>query len=119
MTEYTTLIALADRLIRKKGRTIILRRVTKTPAANEWEQPSIVNSDQTIKGVFLGKLKRNINGEIIETDIETVLIAALDLTTVPTTDDLIIDGSRQRVIVKIEPVKPGDESVFYSIGLKE
>ena len=91
----------------------------KTPAANEWEQPSVVNSDQSIKGVFLGKLKENIKGELIQSDLETVLIAALNLTTVPTTDDLIIDNSRQRVIVTVETVKPGDEAVFYSIRLKE
>lgn len=118
MSEYMASRSLADRLIEKKGRAIVVRRLDKTEPDNAWEQPIVVNDDHDAFGVFIGKTLENRDGTIIQKENETVLVAALNLSIVPTTEDLIIDGAVTRVIAAVEPTKPGAEDVLFSIELK-
>lgn len=119
MSEYMASRSLADRLIEKKGRAIVVRRLVKVEADNPWELPDETdNDDHPAFGVFIGKTLENRDGTIIQKENETVLVAALNLSIVPTTEDLIIDGAATRVIAAVEPVKPGEEDVLFSIDLK-
>jgi hypothetical protein len=119
MTEYTSAINLASRLIIKKGRTVTLRRFDETPGAQPWDPPTVVNDDHSIKAVFLGKMKQDRDGTLIQSDEELVLVAAKDLTIVPTTDDVIVDGSTILKIATADDLKPGDENVMYTLGVIE
>ena len=119
MTEYTSAIALASRLIIKKGRTITLRRLNETPAANEWDKGSVANDDHPVKGVFLGRMKIDRDGTLVRSESDTLLIAALNLTIVPVTADVILDGSTQFSILTVDELKPGDEEIMYTLGISQ
>lgn len=119
MTEYTASIALTDRLIRKKGRAITLRRSITTPGEKPYDPPVVTSEDYETTGVFLFGVKENRSGEIIEQENETVMVPAFDLPILPATDDVVIDGGVQRVILSVRATKPGDEAIFYRIELKQ
>ena len=118
MTEYTNAIALALRLINKKGRTILLRRVTKADTGSPWKPGAVSNSDISVKGVFLGTTNFNREGELVTTENEHILIAASGLAVVPAVNDLIIDSTETLKILNVDPLKPGDEAVLYTIEVK-
>ena len=119
MTEYTASIALAGRLIHKKGRAIIVRRIIRTPNENPLDPPTLVNEDYNVAGVFLFGVRENRNSEVVEQETEVVMISALNLPIVPTPEDVIVDGGVQRVILTVQVTKPGAEEILYKMELKQ
>lgn len=115
MTEYTNAIALALKLINKKGRTIILSRVSKADTGTPWKPGAPTNDNHIIKGVFLGTTSFNKEGELVSTDNEHILIAASGLAIRPTIADLIVDSAETLKILSVGDLKPGDEDVLYTL----
>jgi len=120
MTEYTQAIALTDRLIKKKGRDILIKRANKTENSDPWKQDTEDSSDFKVKGFFLGKMKTNREEQVIQSDIETVLVAAKDLEVIPTTEDSLVDclAEKTYTIEFVDTLKPGDENILFTIGIK-
>ena len=130
MTEYTNSINIAGKLITKKGRDIIIRRGNKTEPSDPWKQDSENESDYRVKGFFFNESfgrfassrrgNQNRANDVVQTNNETVLVAALNLSIVPTTEDTLVDClvDKAYTIIFVDSLKPGSEDIIYSIGIR-
>jgi hypothetical protein len=126
VTEYSSAIDLAARLIIKKGREVIFRHLeTDTTTVNPdrpWDKPAPLKGDQKLKMVFLDYEQKRIDGTAIKTNDKQVLMFAKGVKYEPTTKDKIIDlpkdGGKLWNIVNVEIVKPGEEAVMYILQVR-
>jgi hypothetical protein len=120
--------ALADRLIRKNGRTISVRRVTQTPVDTDkpWGAQTDTTSDSETVGVFIDQHATDFLARVsavsrlvlspVEVQGTSVLIPGTsDLE--PTTADKIVDGDRVWGIAKVTRVQPGEDVALYIVEL--
>lgn len=121
MSEYSSFIDLAARLIIKKGRLAKFRHVvegTVTDPDRPWETKPAPPFDQDLKMVFLDYEQGVIDGTKIKTGDQQVLMFAKGVLNDPTTKDKIIDGGKTWNIVKADVLKPGDETVMYTLQVR-
>lgn len=125
MAEYDSAIALAKRLIAKKGQQVTLRGFTAgaLPDANQpWRagQNAAVNS--TVVAVFLDYEQKYIDGEVIQMGDQQVFMPATDTSDVavtPELEGLIIRGSETWKIKAIRPLRPGSQLVMYELQVRQ
>lgn len=124
MAEYDSAIALAKRLIAKKGTSVTLRSMTPgaLPDANEpWRAGANTPVDQTVKAVFLDYEQAYIDGTTIRMGDQRVFMPATDNSDVaitPEVDGLVIRGSETWKIVKPRPLNPGNQMVMFEIQVR-
>lgn len=126
MTEYTSAIDLAARLIIKKGREVIFRhRETDTASVDEdrpWDKPAPLEGDQKLKMVFLDYDQKVIDGTKIKSKDKQVLMFAKGVRFTPTTKDFLIDlpkdGGKFWKILDVEILSPGEEAVMFTLQVR-
>lgn len=127
MTEYTSAINLAARLIIKKGREVVFHyRNSASSADPNPERPedkaAPVVQTQTLKMVFIGYEQKAINGTDIITGDQQVYMFAKGTLRAPTRKDLIFEtakhGGEAWNIVEVETIKPGEEDVLYILQVR-
>lgn len=107
--DYSGLQSTATRLISKFGRDFTLRTLIKSgPSYN----PVIVNSDQTIKGVFTKFKAGEVDGTLIQSSDKMVIV---DSAVIPSVDQRIADGSSEYSIVNVDEIKPGEVGMIYKV----
>jgi hypothetical protein len=144
MTEYSSVVALAKKLITKKGRSgvSLYRGTPNTPAnpARPWKLDVTV-ADQLIASglhaLFLDQ--REVRGDRGDAGLEIALRSVVYMpdsllpgaTTIgyfiPSelsgqalkTGDLVVTGTNRYSVIECKPLKPGDELVLYVVQLKE
>lgn len=120
MSEYTSAIDLAARLIIKKGREAIFQHFvpgTKPDSDKPWETTPRPPIEQTLKMVFLDYEQKDIDGSKIKSGDKQVLMFAKGVLNDPVANadkikELQKHGGATWAIVKSEPLKPGDETVM-------
>jgi hypothetical protein len=128
---YDSAIALAKRLIDKKGRAVKIRRPTGTALvdpAKPWLGPVDIASETSTKAVFtsmrdLEPFVRLASGR--ETPTRTPTEAGASVALVPASglsfeieiDMLLVDGVTTHNITGIEKLQPGDAPVLYILTL--
>ena len=111
----------ALRLIQKFGedRQVTLLQPSSTPAdpAKPWEvDPAATESSSAVPAVVTPIRQNLIDGNSIRFGDETVLIAGLSLgSTVPTTDDKILDETKEKAIVQVQRVRPGKTDFLWKL----
>lgn len=127
MTEYTSAINLAARLIIKKGRVVVFHYRNSAPTDDpnperpeDIAAPTVVTQD--LKMVFIGYEQKAINGTDILTGDQQVYMFAKGTLRAPTKKDLIfekpVNGGEAWNIIEIETVKPGEEDVLYILQVR-
>lgn len=109
MSFYGGLADTAERLIDEYGRTVTVRTVVKSGAAND---PVLTASDTSSKAVFANYNQRDMIGGLIKQGDIMVLVktaVSVDETS------LILDGSVVYSVVDIATIKPGDTLIMYKI----
>lgn len=125
MAEYDSAIALAKRLIAKKGTEVTLRTFAPgaLPDANEpWRAGTNTPTNQTVKAVFLDYEQKYIDGSTIRMGDQRVFMPAADTSEVaiaPEVDSLIIRGSETWKVVKPKPLNPGNQLVMFEIQVRQ
>lgn len=121
MGEYDSAIALAARLISKKGRAATIRRLaTTTPDASKpWRVDAAAPTDYPVRAVFLDYEKNEIDGTNVQAGDQKCLVAASGLAIEPAPPDVVVDGAVVWTIVKTKPLRPGDDNVFFDIQLRK
>lgn len=127
MGEYDSAVALAKRLIQKKGRTVSFLQLDGTPADPDkpWQgagTPAIA-AQVTQRAVFLPISSADDLGFTLDKDElntrrnELLLVApgTMDLTLVHEVVD--VDGTFGILWIKV--LRPGDAVVLYAMGLKQ
>lgn len=128
MTEYSSAIDLAARLIIKKGREVVFRHLETDTAAVDpdrpWDKPAPLKGDQTLKMVFLDYEQKFIDGTKIKAGDQQVLMFAKGVQYAPTTKDKIIEKpkgstpSKTWNIMEVETVQPGEEPVLFILRVR-
>ncbi len=125
MGEYDSAVALALRLIKKKGKLITVRNVTVAAPADSnkpWYPGAGTNVDQSVYGVFLDYAQRYIDGETIKTGDQQVYLPSTDVTGAPVTpkvDGLILRGSEVWKILAVSPLKPADQLIIHTVQVRQ
>lgn len=147
MTEYSSSIAVAARLIKKKGRSgvSIYRPAPSAPSnpARPWklDNPSTPGADtliaSAIHAVFtdlhqvrgqLGQMGLEVafrsdlympDSLLLNTTAIAYFIPAELADNVLQAGDLVISDEHRYIVLRCDPLKPGDEVVLYQVQLKE
>lgn len=124
MGEYDSAVALAQRLIAKKGAAAILRASAKAPPpdpSKPWKPGARSDVDQNIKAVFLDYKQSVIDGSRIKQGDQRVLVASTDdlgNPVAPTTNHRIIRGSEDWQVMDVATTKPGDQVVYFELQVR-
>lgn len=123
MTEYTSAIDLAARLIIKKGREVIFRHLEDdvvTDPNRPWDKAAPLKGDTPTRIVMLDYEQKYIDGTNIKVKDKQGLMFAKGQKYVPTTKDLIYDKKDKKWwrIMEVEILQPGDETVMYTLQLR-
>lgn len=117
MSQYASAIALAQRLIEKKGRDIELRLESKfTPDPDKpWEVENARSEKQIVKAVEVDIERKFVDGTNILISDKQLIVAAASVDGKITTDHLLIDQGYNFRIVKLMPLQPGSECVMFTL----
>ena len=124
MAEYDSAIALAIRLINKKGRTLTLRRFNNTPedSSKPWRN-SVTNfesiDDKDVKGVVVDYSLKDIDGKNIKQGDKSCVIAAEDQNLVIENYNQVVDKNIYWHIVYATIVEPGNQRIVYKLQLRK
>lgn len=145
MTEYSSAVALASKLIKKKGRKDVslfrARPGTPSAPARPWKLDVTPAADQLLASglnvLFLDQ--RQARGEQGQFGFEVSFRSRVDMpdsimpgatsvayfipaqlgTQVPEAGDLVVSGTHRYTIMRCDALKPGDELVLYYAQLSE
>lgn len=144
MTEYSSVVALAEKLITKKGRSgvSLYRGTPNTPAnpARPWKLDVPVADQLIASGLHVLFLdQREVRGgrgdRGLDTALRSVVYMPDSLVPGATTigyfipselsgqalkvGDLVVTGSNRYSVIQCNPLQPGDELVLYVVQMKE
>lgn len=122
MTEYTSAINLAARLIIKKGRLVTHRHLTTDAvpdAQRPWDKAAPLKADQQMKVVVLAYSANLIDGTTIMAKDRQILMFAKGLNNEPTVKDLIWDQGAWWEVKAVEDIRPGDEAVLFILQVRK
>lgn len=125
MGEYDSSVALAKKLIKKKGQPVILRHYTATPPADPdkpWVPGDRVQVDQTVMAVWLDYAQHYIDGETIRAGDQRVFMPSTDTAGNPIDPDvdyIVLRGSQIWKVVKPKPLQPGEQKVMFEVQLRQ
>lgn len=130
MAEYDSARALAERLIRVKGRDITVRKVTDTLASggtpNVNPRPWVPEADQeaeetvTVRAVILDAKRVFMDGTLVKMIDKTAYVAVQNTgedDVVISKKDVVVDDNREYRIVELELLEPGQQEILYILGL--
>lgn len=131
MAEYSSAIALALRLIRKKGRAdgeIIRTSSPATPAQTPWKPgvPTKTALAENLSVVVLDAktmLAFSRKGEAVIASLAPeataiAFLAAASLDVPPAIGDLLETGGRRYSVLDVEDLCPGEQTILYTLHLK-
>lgn len=114
----------ALRLIEKFGqsRTVSLQIPNAAPAdpAKPWDvDPNTTLTTITAPAVVVPISRGLVDGESVQQGDETVLIAGLSLgSTIPETDNRILDEGQEKIVVGIERIRPGKTDYLWKLQVR-
>ena len=117
-------MALEDTALRliREDRTVALLQATQAPAdpTKPWEvDPTTTETSTSAPAVVVPIRKSLIDGESIQAGDETVLIAGLSLgSTVPRTDDKILDEGEEKAVVAVDRIRPGKTDFLWKLQVR-
>lgn len=117
MAEYDKAIALAKRLIDKKGRTVtVLRRET---AANDPDEPWEVDEVQRLKfdakAVVFPVESRYVDNDTVRVTDKQMYLAAADAEFPITPECKVRDKGYDLQVIRVDVLEPGDQAVLYTV----
>ncbi|HEX8610140.1 MAG TPA: hypothetical protein VF800_02535 [Telluria sp.] len=123
MTDYTKTAARADQSLRRKGGTVVLRRVlagTYDPSTGTGTDASTIDYDGT--GVKFGYKAEDIDGTLIKAGDQQLLLSPLQRNGMPmpkpSTSDLMLIGPKTYTIESNGEVEPTDVPVLFTLQLR-
>lgn len=126
MTEYTSAIATATRLVDKKGRSVTVQKlnVSASDPSKPWQgqNTQTVDASEPARAVFVPPSGSGFGRDLISEDnikrVEQVALIAQTPNDIQDYDAILdTDGSLWSVVF-VQVLKPGDEIVLYAFGVK-
>lgn len=125
MAEYDSAVALAKRLIAKKGQDVTLRGFTAGAAPDPtkpWKPGANNPVNQTVKAVFLDYKQKYIDGEMIQSGDQKIYLSATDTSDgsiVPEEEGLVVRDTEIWKIVKIKQLNPNGQSIMFELQVRQ
>lgn len=117
--DYGRAAATASRLIKKFGVPVTIVATNISPNPGESWKPGVANPlTQGGLAVFLNYDQTLVDGTLIRSGDQKVLLSAGELTFAPSFIGYLQRGSEKWNIVKIEPLNPGDTLVMYTLQVR-
>lgn len=121
--DYAALAATAKRLVEANGRSVTIRKRSRTPAdgSKPWRGTTSQVDTSVVTAVLVPFESKDVDGELIRRDDMMCIIAASS-TNVSAEDledyDSLLDGSTIYKIVNTKLYEPGDTRLVYVIQLR-
>lgn len=120
MAEYDSAVALAKRLIDKKGRLMSFQRVsTAAPDSDTpWEVDEVVTPKHSARAVVFPVEQKYVDGTTIRQTDQQMFVAAASLPEELTLSFRIQDRGLTYEVVKIEELRPGEQRILYTVFVR-
>ena len=125
MARFDSAVALAKRLIEKNGQAITLRSFTAAAApdpAKPWEPGANTPVDATVNAVFLEYGLNYIDGTVVQTGDQKVLVPSTDTAGAaisPKLDGEVLRGAESWKIISLNPLNPNGQSIIYELQVRK
>lgn len=116
--QYDSLCALAQRLIDKKGRPIVIEFMGLTNEVKKSERVAVVKSRAGMTGVIFDQESKSSNTNSVKETNKVAYIAARSAQKPPDSSDYLVDLGVRYAVDKSEVIGPGDQSILYIVRLR-
>jgi hypothetical protein len=118
--DYTSIVDVAIRQIKDKGRSVTLKHVVNGAYDPQTDTNGADGSSTQIVKMVITKFKSSeVDGTMILKSDKRGLLATDGLTTAPLIGDLITDGGVTYTIVDFDTIQPGDTVILYKLQLRK
>ncbi|MES2262098.1 MAG: hypothetical protein V4724_26555 [Pseudomonadota bacterium] len=122
MSDYTKIAARADQSLRRKGGTVVLRRMVTGEYDTDTGGAPVTTTDYSGMGVKLAYSAEMVDGTLIQSGDQQLLLSPLqrDGTPMPapTAADLVLIGAKTFTIKSAGADEPTDTPVLYTLQLR-
>jgi hypothetical protein len=122
MTDYAKKARETDAKLRKKGGTVTLRRIVLGDDDPDTGKPEQDITDYTAAGVNLNYTADRIDGKLIQTGDQELLLSPLQLRgqrlPEPAVSDLVLIAGVRYAIITVGKLEPVDVTVLYTLQLR-
>lgn len=122
MTDYAKKARETDAKLRKKGGTVTLRRIVLGDDDPDTGKPTRDERDYTAAGVKFGYVAERIDGKLIQSGDQELLLSPLQLNgqplPEPTTGDLVLINGAKFAIHNVAKLEPTDVVILYTLQLR-
>jgi hypothetical protein len=122
MTDYAKKARETDMKLRKKGGTITLRRIVLGDDDPDTGKPAQTITDYTAAGVKLNYVTERIDGKLIQSGDQELLLSPLQLNgqplPEPTAGDLVLINGATFAIHNVAKLEPTDVVILYTLQLR-
>ena len=120
MAEFDSAIALAKRLIERKGRLMTFQRRTTTASDQNapWDVEEEPTPEHEAKAVVFPVEQKYVDGSTIRTTDKQMYVAAASLGVELTLSFTVKDRGQNLEIVGIEPLEPGEQRIMYTVFVR-
>ncbi|TYQ19916.1 UNVERIFIED_ORG: hypothetical protein JN05_01284 [Zoogloea ramigera] len=122
MTDYAKKARETDGKLRKKGGTVTLRRIVLGDDDPDTGKPEQTITDFAAAGVKFGYVAERIDGKLIQSGDQELLLSPLQLTgqplPEPSTGDLVLINGARFAIHNVAKLEPTDVVILYTLQLR-
>lgn len=122
MTDYTKKARETDTKLRKKGGTVTLRRIVLGDDNPDTGKPDKTVTDYTAAGIKLGYEAERIDGNLIQSGDQELMLSPLQLDGQPLPEpknsDLILIGGVTYAIKSVGKLEPVDVPILFTLQLR-
>lgn len=122
MTDYAKKARDTDAKLRKKGGTVTLRRIVLGEDDTDTGKPIKVTTDFTAAGLKLGYEAERIDGNLIQSGDQELMLSPLQLNGQPLPEpknsDLILIAGVNYAIKSVGKLEPVDVAILYTLQLR-
>lgn len=120
MAEYNKAIALAKRLIDKKGRivTVFQRETAPSDSDEPWDVDEVQRRTFDAKAVVFPVETKYVDGTTVLVTDKQMFIAAADAQFAIAPQCKVRDKGYDSQVIRVEVLEPGDQAVLYTVILR-
>ena len=120
MPEYDKAIALAKRLIDKKGRivTVFQRETAASDSDKPWDVDEVQRLTFDAKAVAFPVESKYVDGTNVLITDKQMFLAAVDASFAITPQCKVRDKGYDNQVIKVEALEPGDQAVLYTVVMR-
>lgn len=126
MGQFDWAVSLAKRLIKQDGQVVTLRNLSRAAAPDPTKphRPGVATPlDRSVDAVFLDYEQKYIDGTVIQMGDQRVYMpsTATDGVTpvTPNPDGVIIRGSETWKVIKVRPLNPNGQQIFWDVQVRQ